>query len=163
MLDVRRGFLRKLKPEETMKIRTVVTFVGLAISFALPISAQQNTVDPEVRQQIEAVLRQFDEAFNKHDAAAIAALFTPEAVEMFPFEAPTTISGQQAIQKRYEAEASESSASNMTHKLVQVYPVGDDICAFTDYSVMMWKGHSLAIYVRDADTWKIRMTYNAGR
>jgi uncharacterized protein (TIGR02246 family) len=135
----------------------------LAISFALPISAQQNTVDPEVRQQIEAVLRQFDEAFNKHDAAAIAALFTPEAVEMFPFEAPTTISGQQAIQKRYEAEASESSASNMTHKLVQVYPVGDDICAFTDYSVMMWKGHSLAIYVRDAGTWKIRMTYNAGR
>jgi uncharacterized protein (TIGR02246 family) len=119
--------------------------------------------DPEVRQQIEAVLRQFDEAFNKHDAAAIAALFTPEAVEMFPFEAPTTISGQQAIQKRYEAEASESSASNMTHKLVQVYPVGDDICAFTDYSVMMWKGHSLVVYVRDADTWKIRMSYNAGR
>jgi uncharacterized protein (TIGR02246 family) len=146
-----------------MKIRTVVTLIGLAISFALPISAQQNTVDPEIRQQIEAVLRQFDEAFNKHDAAAIAALFTPEAVEMFPFESPTTISGQQAIQKRYEAEASESSASNMTHKLVQVYPVGDDICAFTDYSVMMWKGHSLAVYVRDADTWKIRMTYNAGR
>ena len=38
-----------------MKIRTVVTLVGLAFSFALPISAQQNnTVDPEVRQQIEA-------------------------------------------------------------------------------------------------------------
>jgi uncharacterized protein (TIGR02246 family) len=147
-----------------MKIRTVVTLVGLAIGFALPgLGQEQNAVDPEVRQQIEAVLRQFDEAFNKHDAAAIAALFTPEAVEMFPFEAPTTISGQQAIQKRYEAEASESSASNMTHKLVQVYPVGDDICAFTDYSVMMWKGHSLVVYVRDADTWKIRMTYNAGR
>ena len=147
-----------------MKIRTVLTLVGLVISFSSPIFAQQkDAVDPEVRQQIEAVLRQFDEAYNKHDAAAIAALFTPEAVEMFPFEAPAVISGQQAIQKRYEAEASESSASNMTHKLVQVYPVGDDICAFTDYSVMMWKGHSLVVYVRDADTWKIRMSYNAGR
>ena len=143
-----------------MKIRTVVTLVGLAIGFALPISAQQkDTVDPEVRQQIEAVLMKFDEAYNKHDAAAIAALFTPDAVEVFQFEAEGTVSGQQAIQKRYEAEASESSASNMTHKLVQVYPVGDDICAFTDYSVMMWKGHRLMIYVRDADTWKIRMSY----
>ena len=68
-------------------------------------------------------------------------------------------SGQQAIKKRDEAEASESSGTNMIHKLVQVYPVGDDICAFTDYSVMMWKGHRLMIYVRDADTWKIRMAY----
>ena len=51
-----------------MKIRTVVVLLGLAISFALPISAQQkDTVDPEVRQQFEAVLRQFDEAYNKQD------------------------------------------------------------------------------------------------
>ena len=68
-------------------------------------------------------------------------------------------SGQQAIKKRYEAEASESSGSNMTHKLVQAYPVGDEICAFTNFSVMMWKGRRLMIYVRDADTWKIRMAY----
>ena len=47
----------------------------------------------------------------------------------------------------------------MTHKLVQLYSVGNDICAFTDYSVMMWKGHYLVIYVRDADTWKIRLAY----
>jgi hypothetical protein len=69
------------------------------------------------------------------------------------------VSGQQAIQKRYEAEASPSSGSNMTHKLVQLYPVGNDICAFTEYSVMMRKGRYLVIYVRDADTWKIRLAY----
>jgi hypothetical protein len=67
-----------------MKIRTVVILLGLAISFALPISAQQkDTVDPEVRQQIEAVAAKFDEAYNKHDAAAVAELFTPDAVEVF--------------------------------------------------------------------------------
>jgi hypothetical protein len=44
----------------------------LAISFAVPTLAQeQNTVDPEVRQQIEAVLMKLGEAYNKHDAAAI--------------------------------------------------------------------------------------------
>jgi uncharacterized protein (TIGR02246 family) len=144
-----------------MKIGRVVTLVGLVISFASPISAQQkDSVDPEVRQQIEAVLMKFDEAFNKHDAAAIADLFTPDAVDVYRWGSEGgNASGQQAIKKRYEAEASESSGSNMTHKLVQVYPVGDDICAFTDYSVMMWKGHRLMIYVRDADTWKIHMSY----
>jgi hypothetical protein len=39
-------------PEETMKIRSVVTVVGLAISFALPTFAQQkDTADPGVVQQ----------------------------------------------------------------------------------------------------------------
>jgi ketosteroid isomerase-like protein len=136
-----------------MKIGAVV-LVGVAISLALPISAQQtDTVDPEIRQQIEAVLMKFDEAYNNHDAAAIAALFTPDAVEVFRWGTEGgAVSGQQAIQRRYEAEASPSSGSNMSHKLVQLYPVGNDICAFSEYSVMMWKGRYLVIYVRDADT-----------
>ena len=46
-----------------MKIGRVVTLVGLVISFASPISAQQkDSVDPEVRQQIEAVLMKFCKA-----------------------------------------------------------------------------------------------------
>ena len=144
-----------------MKIRTVVALVGSAISFALPISAQQqDTVTPEVRQQIEAVLMKFDEAYNKHDAAAIADLFTPDAVEVFRWgsEGGAAV-GQQGIKKRYESEASEGSATNMTNKLVQIYAIGSDICAFADRSVMMWKNKCLVIFVRDADTWKIRMAY----
>jgi uncharacterized protein (TIGR02246 family) len=144
-----------------MKIRTVVALVGLAISFALPISAQQkDTVDPEIRQQIEAVLMKFDEAYNKHDSAAIAELFTPDAVDVVRWgtEGGAAV-GQQAIKKRYESEASESSATNMNHKLVQIYAIGGDICAFADRSVMMWKDKCLVIFVRDADTWKIRMAY----
>ena len=144
-----------------MKIRTVVTLVGLVISFALPISAQQqDTVTPEVRQQIEAVLLKFDEAYNNHNAAAIAELFTPDAVDVFRWgtEGGAAV-GQQAIKKRYESEASESSATNMNHKLVQIYTIGGDICAFADRSVMMWKDKCLVIFVRDADTWKIRMAY----
>ena len=147
-----------------MKMRLIVALVGLAISFALPISAQQkDAVDPEIRQQIEAVLMKFDEAYNKHDAAAIADLFTPDAVDVFRWASEGgNASGQQAIKKRYEAEASESSGSDMTHKLFQVYWIGDDICAFTEYRVMMWKNNCLMIFVRDADTWKIRMAYANG-
>ena len=40
-----------------MKMRLLLTLIGLAVSFAVPICAQeQNTVDPEMRQQIEAIL-----------------------------------------------------------------------------------------------------------
>jgi ketosteroid isomerase-like protein len=55
----------------------------LAISFALPTNAQeQKTVDPKTRQEIEAVGMQFGEAYNKHDAAAVAALYTQDAVRV---------------------------------------------------------------------------------
>ena len=60
-----------------MNVRLLLTLAGLAIGFAVPsIAQEQNTVDPEVRQQIEAVHIKFYEAYNKRDAAAIAALFT---------------------------------------------------------------------------------------
>jgi hypothetical protein len=42
----------------------------------------KNTVDPQVRQQIEAVLLKFQEAYNNRDAAAIAALQTQNAIEV---------------------------------------------------------------------------------
>ena len=85
-----------------MKIRTVVALVGLVISFPLPISAQQqDTLAPEVRQQIEAVLMKFDEAYNKHDAAAIADLFIPDAVDVFRWRTEGGAAvGKQAIKKR---------------------------------------------------------------
>jgi hypothetical protein len=63
-----------------MKIRLVVALVGFAIGFAVPTFAQeQNKVDPEVRQQIEATYNKRIDALNKQDAAA-AALYTQDAV-----------------------------------------------------------------------------------
>jgi hypothetical protein len=47
----------------------------------------------------------------------------------------------------------------MVIELVRVYAIGIDICAITDTTVGTWKGHAVRIYVRDADTWKIRMAY----
>ena len=58
-----------------MNIRLLAALAGLAIAFAVPAVAEdQNTVDPEVRQEIEGVLMKYDEAYNKQDAAAVAAL-----------------------------------------------------------------------------------------
>jgi ketosteroid isomerase-like protein len=134
----------------------------LAIGFAAPTLAQeQNTIDPEVRQQIEAVLMKFDEANNKNDAAATAALVAKDAVEVwYGLSEGGLASGQQAIEKRYAAEFG-ARPTNMSNKLVQVYAIGNDICAITEWSLPpVYKGHLVRIYGRDADTWKIRMAYS---
>ena len=61
-------------------MRSLLTLVGFAIGFLVPALAQeQSTIDPEVRQQIEAALAKYEDAYNKYDAAAIAALYTVDA------------------------------------------------------------------------------------
>jgi uncharacterized protein (TIGR02246 family) len=80
-----------------MKIRLVVPLVGLAISFALPIYAQQKDLtDPQTTQKILALEKAFAEGVNNHDAAAIAAFYTRDAV-FVTTEGPIT--GRQAIEK----------------------------------------------------------------
>jgi SnoaL-like domain len=64
-----------------MKIRLLGALVGLAISFALSTFAQQtNSPDPQLRQRLVALIKKYDEVFNKNDAAALAAFFTEDAV-----------------------------------------------------------------------------------
>jgi hypothetical protein len=124
---------------------------ALAIGFAVSALAQeQNAVDPEVRQQIEAALMKYDEAWNKNDAAAFAARFTLEATDVRRWEAAGLVSGQEAIEKSYAAEFA-SGLSNHVSKLVQIYPIGSDICAITQWSVGPWKSYGVRIFVRDAD------------
>ena len=94
-----------------MKIRAVVILVGLAAGFALPAIAQQkDTLKAPIAQQRDLLadvkaLYEFgllgtkeEEAFNKNDASALAALFTEDAVLVAP---DGTFVGRQAIEKRY--------------------------------------------------------------
>jgi ketosteroid isomerase-like protein len=82
-----------------MKTRSVVVLVGLAISFALPNFAQEkDAVDQQTLQQLEAKMKKYDEAVNNNDAAAVAALFTDDAV----FVTDTgLLYGRQAVEKQY--------------------------------------------------------------
>ena len=68
-----------------MKMRLLGALVGLAIGFAVPAIAQEKEVaDPEIRRQLDVIDSKFDEAFDKNDAAAIASLFTQDAVDVTP-------------------------------------------------------------------------------
>jgi uncharacterized protein (TIGR02246 family) len=144
-----------------MKMHLVV-LVGLAIGLVVPVLAyEQNAVDPEVRQQIEAVLAKYHEAYNNNDAAAIAALYTADAFEVFEKDAAGgAASGREAIEKRY-AEQFASNPSKLSLTLIQVYPFGDGVCAISELSrrFRAGKGYHANIFVREADEWKIRLAY----
>jgi hypothetical protein len=85
--------------EDKMKHVLLGVLLGLAIGFAVPAFAQQkDTPDPQLRQQFEANDKKLDEAWNNNDAAAVAALFTENAVLVTP-KGP--IYGREAIEKYY--------------------------------------------------------------
>jgi uncharacterized protein (TIGR02246 family) len=145
-----------------MKTRLFLALVGLTISFALPTFAQeQNAVDPEVRQQIEATYTKRLDATNKQDAAAVAALFAQDAVLVNATGAgDALISGQEAIKEMFDVILAAGSAVSDA-RILQLYPVGNEICAITEFT---WEHHQLlhtvTIYVREADEWKVRLQYS---
>jgi ketosteroid isomerase-like protein len=144
-----------------MRLHVLLALTGLAIRFAVPAFAQeQKTVDPEVRQQIEALIAKQDDAFNKNDAAGCTADYTQDANEVWAWEtAGGAATGQQAIEKRAAAMLA-SNPAKLVRKLIQVYPVGDEICAISEFEHTFGKkGYCTAIYVRELDEWKVRVAY----
>ena len=147
-----------------MKFRLLL--FGLVISAAALAHAQEKgMIDPQVREQIEALNVKYDEAFNQNDAEAVAALFTADAIETGPEEAA---SGQQEIEDRYKIFFEGHPNSHAT-KLDQVYAIGSRVCAVAEWSMMqkihtsqpmlLKEGYVVTISVREGDTWKIRMLY----
>jgi uncharacterized protein (TIGR02246 family) len=65
------------------------------------LSAQAHAQPASARSSIEAQNQQFGAAMQKGDAAALAALYTPDA-EMFPPNAQV-VSGRDAIQKLWQS------------------------------------------------------------
>jgi hypothetical protein len=82
-----------------MKNRFLLALVGLAISFALPIFAQQkDSPDPKLRKLVLDLAKNFEDAWNNNDASALAALFTEDAV-LVNDSGP--VIGREAIKKYY--------------------------------------------------------------
>ena len=129
----------------------------------------KDKVDAQLRQQLDMAFREFDEAFNKNDAAAVAALYADDAVLVTE---TGIVYGRQAIEQ-YRAEAlHEWRFENHITKADQYSPhatgtagnemwvTGEWSCAVRGQSEappMQVSGYWAAIYVRQGDVWKMRM------
>ena len=152
-----------------MKIRSLLALIGLAISFAVPIFAQQKeTVDPKLREAQAAFEKRFEEAYNNYDAAAVAACYADDAVTVTN-NGP--VYGQQDIEKYYEGLFQNVHISNY---LAKADPVGEYAkewltmrCGPTENGVRLFQvkgadpveltGYWSAIKVLEGDTSKIQM------
>ncbi len=144
-----------------MKIPILLALAGLAVSFAVPTFAQQkDTADPQTAQQIRAAAKKYDEAFSKNDAAAMAALFTDDAVQVAP---DGVYYGREAIEKRYgELVFQQFHCNNHLVRVDQVIAVGSEVCWIGEWTCdcggNQVKGYLSTVAVRDGDDWKIRIS-----
>jgi ketosteroid isomerase-like protein len=147
--------------------RLLLTVAGIVAGFALPAMAQQtNTVDPQTTQKLHVISKAYDEAVSNNDAAAIAALFTEDAVFVSD-RGP--IHGRAAIEQWY------TGVFQVWHPQNHIgTPDGNSSRGTNDseeWETGAWsetgrdkagrrvqiKGYSSTIYVREGDGWKIAM------
>ena len=136
----------------------LLALVGLATGFVLPTFAH-DTVDPKTAQQIQALAAKFNEAFNKHDPAAVAALYTEDAVwDTYH----GTFRGRQSIEQVYEDWCFKYwNKHNWTATIRRVIPVGNEVRATGVWSCSLRggggdEGTCSWVLVPKGDTWQIR-------
>ena len=121
-------------------MRLLAALTGLVISFAVPTFAQQkDTGDTKILQQIRALAIEYANAFNRHDAAAVAAFFTEDAV-LVTDKGP--IYGREAIEKHFADLFQNLHFSNHIDKADQYSPhiigtAGDEMWSNGEWSLTL--------------------------
>src|SRR6516162_4413902 len=152
-----------------MKILLLFALAGWAISFAVPSFAQQtNTPDPQLRQQLLALAKKFDDAYNNNDPVALAPLYTEEAV-LVTDQGP--IYGREAIEKHHVDDFQKVHFSNWLTTYDEYSPhiigtAGNEMwengtwsgtIQGQNFGPIQIKGYHSSIAVREGGIWKKRM------
>jgi ketosteroid isomerase-like protein len=90
----------------------------------------------------------YDEAFNKNDAAALAALFTQDAVETGP---NGTAYGQAAIQQRHADLFAKWKPKDHVNTIEKVYLLGDEGVTVMKWSVGGYGGYVVTVNSHQGD------------
>jgi uncharacterized protein (TIGR02246 family) len=134
---------------------------------------EKDAVDQQTLQQLDAERKTYDEAVNNHDAAAVARLFTEDAI--FVTEAGLFY-GRQGVENLY-AEWFDDPGWHISDYIGKIDPTSIHFLGTTDYVMLggEWsetnqvegekpcqlRGYWSWIVTRVRDDWKIRLlTYN---
>jgi hypothetical protein len=154
-----------------MKTHVLLALFGLATGFVVPVFAQEKEeVNPKILAAIQANDKAYDDAFNKHDAAAIAALFSENAVlvirwggsggDSTPSPGDTSrgvFTGRAGVEKRYTALFNEmGDFKDHLNTLDQVHTPFETVpWAVGGYEVTLdrahYKGFRILTYVSAPD------------
>jgi len=154
-------------------MRLLFVLSAWAFGFAMPSLAQwRDTADPIVAAKLvsfyhSALALRYEEAFNRKDAVALAALFTEDAVQVAP---EGLFFGRKAIERRFANLFQEQRLTNFFGARDQLSAIGNELWAVgewwslhpTQSGPVQVGGYWSEIYVRDGEAWKIRMSmFNA--
>lgn len=155
-----------------MKIPRIALLV-LVISFGLPVSGQEKdlSIDPQIVQQLRTIGKEFDDAFLKGDAAAMAAYYTEDAV-LVSDSGP--VYGRQAIEKYYAEQFREVRfvRHDTTDDPTSVRRIGTDgnviwedgqwsgtlFLQGEDCGPHQVRGYFTSINIREGSSWKVLMS-----
>ena len=156
-----------------MKTHTLLALFGLATGFVLPVFGQQkDTVDFKIERQIRELAANYDTAINRHDPAAVAALYAQDAVRVTALN-NGTFRGRQAIENAYaQYDFGHWQVSNYFTKVNRINAVGNEVRSTGTWSSVFDRlggnqrrhaaGYCSWVIVRDGDTWKIRRDSASG-
>jgi uncharacterized protein (TIGR02246 family) len=157
-----------------MKRSILLASVSLISCFILPAFAQEeNKVDPKVEQQIRLLASNYDAAINKHDPAAVAALYAQNGVRATALN-DGTFHGRPAIEKAYARyDFGRWQVSNYYTRIYRVTSIGNELRSTGTWcSVYTREGDRIHpsngdgcwswVIVREGDTWKIRRDSASG-
>jgi ketosteroid isomerase-like protein len=131
--------------------------LGTTLAIAMPAVAQQTT-ERGGEPPSANVAKQWVAAYNKRDAAAVAALYSENATEVTP---NGIIQGRDAVQKRIEADL-QKGGHDLSIAIKQTQTTAD-----TSYSLGEWSikyegeqsahGYWSVIETREGDAWRIQL------
>jgi uncharacterized protein (TIGR02246 family) len=129
---------------------------------------QTNTSDQQLREQIVPFTKKDVDAWNNNDAAALAALYTEDAIKVTPLG---PIRGRQAIEKWLAELFKTWHPKNFITKIHSLGIIGtaDNIAENGEYSLTLQgkngepiplKGYWSVILVREGEDWKLLVDAN---
>jgi uncharacterized protein (TIGR02246 family) len=151
-----------------MKYHLVAAVAGMAIGFGVPALAQEKFGtctggSQDACKQIATLIKTYDEAINRKDAAALAAIFAPDAV--FVWEGPT-VSGREAIEN-FLGGFIKAGVSGAVVNVDQAHVTGDTAWCIGDWSDMgpggpnntlrPYRGMFGDTFVNNGGKWQFRM------
>jgi uncharacterized protein (TIGR02246 family) len=142
----------------------LIVFVGV-ILFATGAALQTRLGTAADEAAVRAIWHAHDEAYNKHDAGAVAALYAMDGDQVNGSGA--YFSGREPIEKNYANNFSGAGRTATVHDessavrfLTTDVAILDADTVYTGRSDGLLKGHVTSIYVRRKGAWTLVATRN---
>ena len=142
---------------------TILVLLALVVNPALAQSTDINVGEADVMQAATELAQRYDAYYAARDSAAMANLYTPDAV-LIPTSGPV-LRGREAIRIFYAGRFAAGAGAHAI-KVTEVHVQGNGGYGLAEFSATIPNSHGdlhtvcgsiVAVYQRDSDGWHMRL------